>query len=81
MRIKKNEGGKTVYFVYNGNDPILEYSATEAKYTYCIYAGKQSIAEETNGVSYSKVYRQDGPAIGYLIFLRRFFDERKKVYK
>ena len=57
MRVKKIEGGKTVYFVYNGNDPILEYSATDAKYTYYIYAGKQSIAEETNGVV--KFYHKD----------------------
>ena len=57
MRVKKIEGGKTIYFVYNGNDPILEYSATDAKYTYYIYAGKQSIAEETNGVV--KFYHKD----------------------
>jgi hypothetical protein len=57
MRVKKNEGGKTLYFMYNGNDQILEYSATDAKYTYYIYAGKQSIAEETNGVV--KFYHKD----------------------
>jgi RHS repeat-associated protein len=57
MRIKKVESGKTVYFVYNGNDPIVEYSATEGIYSYYIYAGKQTIAEESNGVI--KFYHKD----------------------
>ena len=57
MRVKKNEDGKTVYFVYNGNDPIIEYSATDSKYIYYIYAGKQTVAEESGGVV--KFYHKD----------------------
>jgi RHS repeat-associated protein len=50
MRVKKIADGKTVYFVYNGNDPLIEYSAIDSKYTYYVYAGKQAVAEETGGV-------------------------------
>jgi RHS repeat-associated protein len=57
MRIKKVESGKTVYYVYNGNNPIVEYSANEGIYSYYIYAGKQTIAEESNGVV--KFYHKD----------------------
>ena len=57
MRVKKIESGKTVYYVYSGNDPVIEYFATDGKYTYYIYAGKKTIAEETDGVV--KFYHKD----------------------
>jgi RHS repeat-associated protein len=57
MWVKKIADGKTVYFVYNGNESLIEYSAIDSKYTYFIYAGKQAVAEESGGVI--KFYHKD----------------------
>jgi RHS repeat-associated protein len=57
MRVKKIADGKTVYFVYNGNESLIEYSAIDSKYTYFIYAGTQAVAEESGGVI--KFYHKD----------------------
>jgi RHS repeat-associated protein len=57
MRVKKIEGAKTTYYVYSGPNPLIEYSPTDGKYLYRIYAGKQAIAEEKDGVV--KFYHKD----------------------
>jgi RHS repeat-associated protein len=49
MRVKRVSNGKTIYYVYSGPNPILEYSANDGKYTYYIFAGDKSVAEEKDG--------------------------------
>ena len=49
MRVKKMNNGKTTYFVYQGENPLLEYSSDDNQLTYYIYAGKKSVAEEKDG--------------------------------
>jgi hypothetical protein len=43
MRVKKVEDGKTVYYVYNGHNPIVEFSANDSKFFYYINAGNQTV--------------------------------------
>ncbi|HEX3046054.1 MAG TPA: RHS repeat-associated core domain-containing protein, partial [Bacillota bacterium] len=57
MRIKEVKGGQTTYFVYQGNNPLLEYTPSDGTYKYFIYAGNKLVAEETNGVV--KYYHSD----------------------
>ncbi|TCL54961.1 RHS repeat-associated protein [Hydrogenispora ethanolica] len=57
MRIKKIEGGKTVYYLYSGANPLMEYSPNDGSYLYRIYAGKTAVAEEKGGVV--KFYHKD----------------------
>jgi hypothetical protein len=57
MRFKKVSGGKTTYYVYQGNNPLMEYSPDDGKYTYYIYAGNTLIAEEKDGAK--KFYHHD----------------------
>ncbi|MCL6592293.1 MAG: FG-GAP-like repeat-containing protein, partial [Firmicutes bacterium] len=57
MRIKEVKGGQTTYFVYLGNNPLLEYTPADGKYKYFIYAGNKMIAEEVDGVV--KYYHSD----------------------
>ena len=49
LRVKKMNNGKTTYFVYQGENPLLEYSSDDNQLTYYIYAGKKSVAEEKDG--------------------------------
>ena len=49
MRVKKVNNGKTTYFVYQGENPLIEYSSDDNQLTYYIYAGKKSVAEEKDG--------------------------------
>ncbi len=57
MRVKKVENGKTVYYVYSGANPLMEYSPNDGSYLYRIYAGKKAVAEEKSGVV--KFYHKD----------------------
>ncbi|HEX3047112.1 MAG TPA: polymorphic toxin-type HINT domain-containing protein, partial [Bacillota bacterium] len=50
VRVKEVKGGQTTYFVYQGNNPLLEYIPSDGSYKYFIYAGNKLVAEETNGV-------------------------------
>ena len=55
LRIKKVRDGKTVYTVYNGVNPIVEY--TDGAFIYYIYAGNRMIAEQNQGTI--KYYHKD----------------------
>ena len=50
MRVKKVIGGQTTYYLYNGVDPIMEYTPGNGQYTYHIYAGNTLVADEVNGI-------------------------------
>jgi RHS repeat-associated protein len=38
------------HFIYQGNNPLIEYSLADGKYKYFVYAGNKRIAEEKDGV-------------------------------
>ena len=57
MRVKEVKNGQTTYYIYLGNNPLVEYTANEGKYKYFIYAGTKRIAEEKDGVV--RYYHQD----------------------
>ncbi|HEX3047773.1 MAG TPA: RHS repeat-associated core domain-containing protein [Bacillota bacterium] len=57
IRIKEVKGGQTTYFVYQGNNPLLEYTPVDGKCVYYIYAGNKRIAEEKDGAV--KYYHPD----------------------
>jgi RHS repeat-associated protein len=50
MRIKDVKNGQTTYYVYQGNNPLMEYSLSDSKYKYFIFAGIKMIAEEKDGM-------------------------------
>ena len=49
MRVKDVKNGQTTYYVFQGNNPLMEYSLSDSKYKYLIYAGNKLIAEEKDG--------------------------------
>jgi RHS repeat-associated protein len=57
MRVKQASNDKMTYYIYQGNNPIAEYSVADGKYTYLIYAGNKLVAEEKDGVV--KYYHKD----------------------
>jgi RHS repeat-associated protein len=50
IRVKDVKNGQTTYYVYQGNNPLMEYSLSDSKYKYLIYAGNKMVAEEKDGV-------------------------------
>jgi RHS repeat-associated protein len=57
MKIKDVKNGETTYYIFQGNNPLMEYSLGDNKYKYFIYAGNQMVAEEKNAVV--KYYHYD----------------------
>ncbi len=54
--MKRVNGGQTTYYLYNGANCLLEYTADDG-YKYYIYAGTQQIGEEKNAMK--KYYHKD----------------------
>jgi RHS repeat-associated protein len=50
MRVKEISNGQTTYTIYQGNNPLMEYSQADGKYKYFVYAGNERIAEEKVGI-------------------------------
>jgi RHS repeat-associated protein len=57
MKVKEVKNGQTTYYLYLGNNPLVEYTAGDGKYKYFVYAGTKRIAEEKDGVV--KLYHLD----------------------